>query len=285
VMDQAQNLRSLMEKNNESGVKVIAVTSGKGGVGKSSVALNFAISLSKRGKRVLIVDMDLGLANIDVMLGVKTKYDLLNVIKDHKDIREVIEMGLNGVQFVSGGSGVYELTKLNSAQVNVVIKNLMKLSDIADIIIFDTGAGVSENIIRMVCASHETMLVTTPEPTAIMDAYALVKIVSRQPVKPQIRLIINKAESEREAKAVMQGFIRIAEKYTNMKIDELGFILQDVNMVKAVKLQVPLLVSFPKCPAAHNIEQLTSNYLMNPAHVKFGFGGFLERLLGRNIGS
>jgi len=286
MMDQARNLRAraqhLLEKDRNVGIKVITVTSAKGGVGKSSVALNLAISLSRRGKRVLIVDMDFGLANIDVMLGVKTRYDLMSVIRDHRDIREIIEQGFSGVQFVSGGSGMIELLKLNTNQLGIIIGNLLKLNDIADILLFDTGAGINDNIIKLICASHETLLVTTPEPTAIMDAYALVKVVSTQEVKPNIRLLLNKAETENEAKAAIAGFIRIAEKYTHMKIEELGYILRDDNMVKAVKQQVPLLVSYPKCTAAINIEQLTNRYLLCPEKLKLGFGAFLEKLLGRN---
>ncbi|MHB1313906.1 MAG: MinD/ParA family protein [Christensenellales bacterium] len=280
-MDQAQNLRNIMEKNKHAGIKVVTVTSAKGGVGKSSFTLNFAIALSKRGKRVLIVDMDFGLANIDVMLGIKTKYDLSNVILDQVDIRQVIEQGLNGIQFVSGGSGVYDLMKLNTQQLNGVIENLLKLDDLADTIIFDTGAGVNDHIVRLICASHETLLVTTPEPTAIMDAYALMKIVSREKIKPPVRLIVNKAENEKEALAVMSGFIRIVQKYTEMKIDDLGYILRDENMVKAVKLQVPLMESFSRSVAAVNIENLANRYLSCADKVNLGFGGFLDRLLGK----
>lgn len=280
--DQAKSLRFMMDKGSEAEMKVVTVTSGKGGVGKSSFALNFAIALARRGKKVLIVDMDFGLANIDVMLGVTTKYDLLSVVRDHRDIRDVIQVGLQGIRFISGGSGMYELIKLNTPQLTRIMNNLFRLNDIADTIIFDTGAGINDNIIRLVCASHETILVATPEPTAVMDAYAMVKIVSRQEVTPKIRLVINKAENEREAHAAMSGFIRIAEKYTHMQIDELGYILRDDNMVKAVKQQVPLLVSYPRCAAAYNIEQLTNKYLKMPEQMKLGFSGFMERLLGKN---
>ena len=282
MSDQAQNLRYMMDKSNHKAMKVVTITSGKGGVGKSSFALNFAIALSRRGKKVLLVDMDFGLANIDVMLGVTTKYDLLSVVRDHRDIRDVIEVGLEGVRFISGGSGMYELIKLNTPQLTRIMNNLFQLNDIADTIIFDTGAGITDNILRLICASHETILVVSPEPTAVMDAYAMVKVVSKQDAKPKISLVINKAENEKEAQAAMSGFIRIAQKYTNMKIDELGYILRDDNMVKSIKQQVPLLVSYPRCTAAYNIEQLTTKYLSAPEITKLGFAGFLDRLLARN---
>lgn len=282
-MDQADALRTLMNKNKAPGLKVITVTSAKGGVGKSSIALNLAIALCKRGKRTLIVDMDVGLANIDVMLGVRPKYDLVSVIQNDADIREAIESGQNGVKFISAGSGFDELFHMDAPQLQSLLNTLLTLDDIIDIIIFDTGAGISESIIKLICASHETLLITTPEPTAIMDAYAMVKIASKEPIKPNIQLIINKADNAREAKASSTGFVTIAEKYTGMKIGELGYILTDDNMTKAVKLQIPLLLSYPKCQASASIETLADRYMTQAANVKTGISGFFERLIGRNI--
>lgn len=282
MMDQAQQLRDMMEKKRGSDIHVITVTSAKGGVGKSSVSLNLAIALSRRGRRVLLVDMDLGLANIDVMLGVRARHDLMNVIRDGMDIRDVMEEGQYGVHFISGGSGMVELLNMESDQLTTILESLMDMGDSVDTILFDTGAGINENILRLICASHETLLVTTPEPTAIMDAYALVKITGTREPQPNIRLIVNRADTEREARAASAGFIQIAQKYTNMKVTELGYILQDENVVKAVKLQVPLLISFPSSPAAQGIEQLADRWLMNPEQpARTGLAGFWERLLSR----
>lgn len=280
-MEQAQSLRDIMNKRRDAGVQVITVTSAKGGVGKSSVAVNLAIALGKRGRRTLIVDMDLGLANIDLMLGVKTKDSLLSVIQGEKSVTDIIETGVNGIQFISGGSGMEELLNIPPQQLHRIISKLLGMRDVADTIIFDTGAGISDHIIRLVCASHATWLVTTPEPTSIMDAYALIKLVSRENMQPNVQLILNKAENEREAAAALKGFIQIAEKYTNITIAELGYILRDEHMVAAVKRQVPLMVSYPHSVAAANIEKLADTFLQNAKKPKTGLMGFLERLVGK----
>lgn len=278
-MDQAQSLRNLMDRKKEHAMQVITVTSAKGGVGKSSIALNMAIALSMRGKRTLIVDTDFGLANIDVMLGIRAQYDLSSVIKGEKDIRQIIGVGAHGVKFISGGSGMDDLLNLAPHQLQTIIGQLLSLREGVDVILFDTGAGINSNIIRMMCASHTTWLVTTPEPTAMMDAYALVKIAGREAVKPHIELILNRAENEREANTAMQGFIRIARKYTDMDIGAFGYIVEDGHMVQAVKRQEPLLISFPTSPAAENIKALANKFCaIPPVRSRAGFSGFLEKL-------
>ncbi|MDL2220616.1 MinD/ParA family protein [Eubacteriales bacterium OttesenSCG-928-N14] len=288
MMDQAQSLRNIMAAyaQQPSNTRVITITSGKGGVGKSSLAVNLALALQRRGKRVLIIDMDFGLANIDVMLGVKTQHDLYDVIQEKVDIVDAIESGLEGVRFISGGSGVYDLVKLNALQLHKIVNSLMRLDDLADIILFDTGAGISDNILSLIRSSHETILVTTPEPTAIMDAYAMTKIIHQQNFEtpPKIRLVLNRAESDREAQAAMTGFINIAKKYTGFELEQMGYILRDDRMVNAVKMQSPLLVSYPRCIAAQNIDQLASRLVDEPIvqHQRLGIATFLNRLLGKN---
>ncbi len=282
-MDQAQKLRTNMEKQKRKGMEVITVTGAKGGVGKSSVALNFAIALSRRGRRVLIMDSDFGLANIDIMLGIKPKYDLSSILYKKVDIRDAIEYSADGVAFVSGGSGVQELLELRPDQLESVLCNLYALDDIADTIIFDTGAGINERIMRLITASDETIVVTTPEPTAIMDAYALVKTINRAADRRKLYLVMNIADNEREAKTATDAFICIAQRYTDILIEPLGYILKDENMVKAIKAQVPLLVFMPKSMAALNIAALADKYQDQTSAVKKGIGGFLEKLLGKNF--
>ncbi len=284
MTDQASGLRRLMGEQGEKSTRVITITSGKGGVGKSSIALNLAIALSRRGQRVLIFDTDFGLSNINVMLGVSTRYDLLDVIKRDMDICDVIEQGLEGVQFISGGSGVYELTQLGGEELMRIMNNLKALQDVADVILLDTGAGISDNILRMIYASHETLVVTTPEPTAVVDAYALVKIVSERGSGAQLSLIVNKAGSAAEAESVMDCLVRIAEKNVDTRLGKLGFVERDENMQKAIRTQVPILVSYPNSPASVNIETIASKLVKTPARAAEvpGFKGFLERFLGRS---
>ncbi|MDD5017610.1 MAG: MinD/ParA family protein [Eubacteriales bacterium] len=281
MIDQAEGLRLMANIQKMKQTRIITVASGKGGVGKSSLALNMAIALNRKGKRALIIDMDFGFSNIDVMLGVSTKYDLMDVIKNQKETHEIIEEGLGGVQFISGGSGVYELTQLGTNELMLIVNNLLCLDDIADTIIFDAGAGVSDNILRLIHASHETVLVTTPEPTAVVDAYAMIKIISEQAADTNISLVLNKADSPQEAQTVMEGLIRIAKKNTGIGINNLGYIIRDANMSKAVRMQVPILVSFPKCTASLNIEQIVVKFLNIPTAVskKLGVISFLERFI------
>lgn len=280
-MDQAQSLRDMANKAIEASIQTITVTSAKGGVGKSSVAVNLAIALTRRGKRVLVVDMDLGLANIDLMLGVKTRYNLLNAIEGSMNIADIIEKSSSGVFFISGGSGLRELIKLPPTYINRIISDLLNLRDVADLMIFDTGSGISDYIVRLACASHATWLVTTPEPTAMMDAYALIKQIAADRLKPNIQLILNKADNGREAKAAIEGFIQISSKYTGLTVSELGSIPRDPNMVSAVKKQEPLLISYPNSAASHAIGKIADKVISLDTFERTGFDVFLEKLFGR----
>ncbi len=281
MMDQAQNLRDMM--GNKGNAKVITVTSGKGGVGKSSISLNLAIELSRRGEKVLLIDSDFGFSNIDIMLGVSTKYNLSHVLNRKKEVTDIIECGIEGVQFISGGSGLYDLISMDGFQISRLLNSFRRLDSIADIIIFDTGSGLSENILRMIYASHETILVTTPEPTSITDAYALLKIACRQKNKPNIQLLMNKAKNKKEADAAMNGFVKVVDSYMDLKVKKLGYILRDENMANAVKIQQPLMVSFPKSNAALNIKDIVDGYLNMPKedHTSFGIRNFFDRLVSR----
>lgn len=283
MMDQAEKLRMLMNLKKKQ-MKIVTVTSGKGGVGKSSLALNMGIALNRRGHRALIIDTDFGFSNIDVMLGVRAKYDLMDVIQSRKNIREIIEVGLEGVQFISGGSGIYELTKLESPQLMRIMENVMSLESVSDTIIFDTGAGINDNTLRLIHASHETILVTTPEPTAVVDAYALLKIVDSQGYQPNVNLVLNRVENVREATSVMDGLIRIVEKNTEIPMKKLGMISQDAYMLSAVKEQVPILISHPYCTASADINKLVNSFLnvSVPPRKKPGLAGFFDRFVTKS---
>lgn len=283
MFDQAQVLRIMARKQKSKQTKIITVTSGKGGVGKSSLVLNLAISLKRKGRKVLVIDTDFGFSNIDVMLGVKTKYDLMSVINHNKDIRDIIEVGHEGVQFISGGSGVYELTKLSEQEVINVVNSIKGLENIADTIIFDTGAGVSDNILRLITASDETILVTTPEPTAIVDAYALIKIISEEGISPNLSLVVNQADNPKDAQMASEGLTKIVKKNFDIDINKLGFISRDICMHKAVTRQIPVLVSYPKSIASINIDTLAGRFLNIPAKQsgKTGLASFLEKFLAK----
>ena len=250
--DQARALRELVSRERHN-MKIISVTSGKGGVGKTSVTVNLALALSRLGQVVLVVDADFGLANIDVMLGINSKYNLSHLIKGQRTLDDIIQQGYQGVRFISGGSGIFELLQMESRQIDQLVGSLLGLDNAPDVILFDTGAGINENILRLVMASSEAIVVTTPEPTAILDAYALVKTISRRADAPPVRLIMNKAENRREADNAVFGFQGIIRKYLGIDVEALGCVLFDAEVTKSIKRQTPLLVSHPNGQTAREI--------------------------------
>ena len=274
MSDQAKALRDIINKVNNDNIstpigkmkttaKVLTITSGKGGVGKTNVTVNLAIALSEMGHRVVVIDADLGLANIDVMLGMMPKYNLLDVIKNDKSIIEILSKGPKNVKFISGGSGAEELVRLSPNELEMFIKNIGMLDKIADIILIDTGAGITDNVLRFVMAANDVVLVTTPEPTAISDAYALIKAIGTRDDKKKINLIINKSESAIEAQTVMQKLNAVASKFLKVKLNFLGYLSNDPIVSKAVKQQTPFLVSFPNSIISKNMIELSKKVVKN----------------------
>jgi len=281
VPDQAQSLRDIVGNTPSRTMKLISVASGKGGVGKSSITVNLAIALAKLGQRVLVVDADFGLANVDIMLGVSAKFNLGHVLRGEKKLFEVIQEGYEGVRFISGGSGVFELLRMDEAQVQAIVQSLLTLRDPADIILFDMGAGVHENIVRTVLESTETIIVTTPEPTAVLDAYALVKtVLHTQPVHP-LRLVMNRAGSAKEGQTVAEGFRRIVKQNLEANISLLGCVEFDDEMSKAIKRQTPIMASHPNSDVAESIMSIARTLLELPDPPKTGK---LSRLFARLLG-
>lgn len=296
-MDQAEKLRMVIDnlKNNlnanqvqppvmqkKRSARVITVTSGKGGVGKTNISINLAIALSEKGLRVIIIDADFGLANIDVLFGIIPKYSLVDVIRNSRSILEVLTDGPGGIRFISGGSGVEELTKLDRDQINRFVENMELLDRLADIIIVDTGAGLSENVMSFIMAADDVLLVTTPEPTSITDAYALVKMVSNRGKNKRIKVIVNKADNIDEAEDVMNKLALVAEKFLGIKLEPAGSILQDELVVKAVKLQKPFSMAYPKSLATRSIKQIAMKIIESGEETQMqhnGIKGFFNRLV------
>lgn len=299
-MDQAEKLRSIINslnniKPNSEGTqesmgvsmrkktRVITVTSGKGGVGKTNVSINLALLLSEAGNRVVVIDADFGLANVDVVLGIMPEYTLLDVIKDDKEIVDILTEGPNNLKFISGGSGVEELIKLEKWQLDKFMEKMSQLDEIADIIIIDTGAGLHDNVLSFVMAADEVILVTTPEPTSITDAYALIKMVSRMDKNKKLRIVVNRAEDNEEAGQILKKLVLAAEKFLSYKIEALGFVLNDPTVTKAVKMQQPFIISFPKCPASKYVRdianKLIQSYEEKDAQPAGGIKGFVGRLM------
>lgn len=277
MKDQAERLREIISgiKNskedekttgrisNKPASRVITITSGKGGVGKTNFTVNLGIKFAQMGLRVVIIDADLGLANVDVVMGKMSKYNLSDVINSSKDILEILEEGPNGVKFISGGSGVQELVKLNKTQLVDLLIKLGKLDEEADVILIDTGAGLSENVISFVHAAREVILVTTPEPTSITDAYALIKTITHKDKAKNIKVVVNRADNPAEAFNILDKLNVVTQKFLGIKLHKLGYILNDACVTKAVKIQQPFVLSFSKSEASRNMNDIALTLMDN----------------------
>ncbi len=261
-MDQAEKLRNIIKKDNQQlrTARVITVTSGKGGVGKSSISVNLAIQLSRLGKRVVILDADFGLANVEVMLGIRPTYTLADLMFKGKSIQDIITVGPGDIGFISGGSGIRELTNLTGDQVRSLVHMLNALDEFADVIIIDTGAGISDIVLELVAFSTEILLVATPEPTSITDAYALMKTLRRRedfiPKDASIKMIGNRTVSEEQGWELYQKLKVVVDKFLGIQLEYLGMIPQDDHIQKAVMKQQPLSLTYPNAPSARAIMEL-----------------------------
>lgn len=278
-MDQAQQLRNIIKSQNQGRgtARVITVTSGKGGVGKSNISVNLAIALSKIGKKVIILDADFGFANVEVMFGIIPKYNLGDLMFRGKGLQEIITYGPENIGFISGGSGISELSNISRSQIEYLTHKLYELDEIADVIIIDTGAGITDSVIEFVMASSEVLLVVTPEPTSITDAYALLKILNNKMnsnvEQATIKMVANRISTKDEAKELYTKLNMVVERFLTIKMDFLGGIPQDSNVSKAVMQQKPYTISYPNSPSSKAVFEL-ANILCdnNPEENKTGKG-------------
>lgn len=260
-MDQANRLRNLMEnkKVDSSYIfnnRLITITSGKGGVGKSNFTLNLAISLSQIDKKVVIIDADFGMANIEVLYGAAPKKSLLNLLRGENSISEIITEGPNGISIISGGSGLTELAALNVKQVEFLIQTFAFLDAHYDFILMDTGAGASHQVINLVKASKETIIVTTPEPTALTDAYTMIKILKNLEFIPNMFIVINRVENDKEGEDIYHKLNRVSQKFLGLDLRLLGYIPDDDAMVKSIRKQKPIVLEQPKATSAKAINAI-----------------------------
>lgn len=261
-MDQAEQLRNIIKKQNRKQhvARVITVTSGKGGVGKSNISVNLAIQMSRIGKRVVVLDADFGLANIEVMLGIRPKYSMADMMFRGRSIREIISEGPENIGFISGGSGLREMTNLGRDQVVSLVNMMYELDHIADVILIDTGAGISDTVMELVAASAEVLLIATPEPTSITDAYALLKTLHRHSDfdsdQTSIKVVGNRIQSYDEGKDLFNKLSAVVGKFLEIEMEYLGAIPYDEKMSQAVMKQQPVSLAYPNAPAARAILEL-----------------------------
>ncbi|WP_410510838.1 MinD/ParA family protein [Paenibacillus sp. BR2-3] len=292
MMDQAQSLRQLVSSQDskrsnggEATARIITVCSGKGGVGKSNFTLNFALALKAMGKRVLLFDADIGMANIDVLMGVSSKYNLYHLLKREAEIDQIIQLGPNSLPFIAGGSGMDELFSLSDSDLNYFTSQIAQIADSMDFILFDTGAGLSKETMKFITSADDCLVVTTPEPTAITDAYALMKVVHNSHPEVAFKLIVNQAGDEKEATATSDRIRMAADRFLQLSIPFLGYISADTHVVQAVKKQIPFSMAFPNSAAAKDIQRLTLSYLAcSPKEISKlqGIKGFISKWLKRS---
>lgn len=293
--DQAEQLRELMRaKNNNSQTvpsgatkqarktRIITVASGKGGVGKTNVSVNMALAYARLGKKVIVMDADLGLANVNVMLNMIPKYNLYHVIRKQKTMKDILLDTEYGIQIVAGASGFSKIANLSEDERQNFIQELYTLSN-ADIIIIDTSAGVSNNVLSFVAAADDAVIVTTPEPTAITDAYGIIKIIATEidNLNMGLKLVVNRVKTVAEAKKVADRMINIAGQFLNLKVDYLGFIYDDPAVPQAVLRQRPFMVLDPKSKASLCVQHIVGRMEKTEIRQDGGLGNLIKRLFGR----
>lgn len=244
-MDQAATLRKITDPDSTREIRVMAITSGKGGVGKTNVVANLAIALSRMGKKVLILDADLGLGNIDILLGLAPRYNLRHLLSGEKSVSEIMIEGPSGILILPASSGFEELTALSMEQQLNLLSAIEKVSDRIDILLIDTGAGISSNVIYFNLVAQDIIVVVSPEPTSITDAYALMKILSVRHNEKRFRLLVNLAKTPQEAKDVYRRLSIVADRFLNISIDYLGDIPLDDHLPLAVCQQKAAFELFP----------------------------------------
>ncbi len=289
--DQAQSIRDI--KNSEKSAvltdaaktgrrrKIIAITSGKGGVGKSNIAVNLGITLTRFGHRVLIVDADVGLANLDLLLGLTPKYNISHVINGKKQLEEVMVTGPSGIRLLPASSSGRIVADFTSEKRSELVKKLREDADLADIVFIDTGGGITDNIIEFLMLADEVILVTTPEPTSIMDSYGVVKILAQEKEESIVHLLVNMAEDQADALHVSSTMKMITKQLINVTLEDLGWIGSDGCVSKSVRQQQPFVLLYPSSRAAkavHRIAMRMSNCEVDIVTER-GLSGLLHRII------
>ena len=236
--------------------RVIAITSGKGGVGKTNIVANLGLALSRLGKKVLILDADLGLGNLDVLIGLAPKYNLSHVISGEKSIREIILKGPGNVEILPASSGIQELTQLSNQQKIQILTKLDLLIDSFDVLLIDTAAGISTNVLDFNATAQEILIVVSPEPTSLTDAYALMKVLSLKYSEKHCKLIVNQASSDQEGREIYRQLNLVAERFLDISVKYLGCVLFDEKVTKSVKRQQTVLELYPDSPASKSFVML-----------------------------
>lgn len=285
MLDQAEALRTMVKKAGEEpqtdDIRVISVTSGKGGVGKTNVVANLAYTMSRMGKRVLVLDADLGLGNLDVLLGLAPKYHIGHLLSGERSLDEILVRGPNGIMILPASSGVQELTSLTECEKFTFISELDNLKESIDVLLIDTGAGISSNVLYFNIAAQEILVVVTPEPTSITDGYAIMKVLFQKHGERRFKLTVNSVRSLKEGLDVYNNLCMVADRYLDISIDYLGSIPYDENLPKAVREQKAISELYPRSKASEAFFDLTKTILESePERAKGNIQFLWKRLIG-----
>ncbi len=279
--DQAQELKEMMSNNRKT--RIIAITSGKGGVGKSNLSVNMAIAYAQQGKKVILIDGDLGMANVNVLMNIVPQYNLMQVINKQKTMQEIITDTEFGIKFIAGANGFSKIANLTVDELDYFAKQFSMLGN-ADIIIIDTGAGIANNVLQFVAAADEVYVVTTPEPTAITDAYGIIKIITTELVdrETNIKLLVNRVHSADEGKRISERIINIAAQFLNYKVDYIGFVYDDPVVQASVIRQKPFIVVNPTSKPSQCIKHIVGRIEKSDNGSSEGVTSFLKKFLRKS---
>lgn len=265
MLDQASKLRTMVDNNkketkNEKSIKIYSVVSGKGGVGKTNLSVNLAIKLQQTGKKVLILDADVGLCNSNILLGVNTSLNLHQVLNGEASLEDIIVTGPEGVDILLGGADLFDMEALDFSKQKKIISGLSALGSY-DILIIDNSAGISRQTLTFTIFAHELILITTPEPTAITDAYSFLKALSIYQLKDRVKVVINQIPDIATGEETYNKLLLTCEKFLKLKLESVGYIFNDIRVTKAVMAQQPIVLKYPNSLASKNYTQICNNIL------------------------
>ena len=281
MIDQAESLRRLMskekfiERNNKA--RIITVTSGKGGVGKSNFVVNLGMSLVKRGKKVLIFDADIGMGNDDVLMGIYPKNNVLDLINGKITIDEAIIEGPYGIKLLPGGSGLNNIEDIDEIKRRIFLSKIEELEGF-DYIFIDTGAGISRSVLAFIACCDEVILVTTPEPTSLTDGYSLIKAMNHFNIKNKASIVVNKVLEKEEGERTFLKFKSAVNKFLKVDVNFLGYIYEDKKLILSVRKQTPFIIEYPKCDASICIESISDKILNSNNDSSIGAKGLFRKL-------
>jgi len=282
MTDQASRLRALTQRQAPETPlfpsRVLAITSGKGGVGKTNVVAGLAMALAQTGERVAVLDADFGLANLDILLGLSPQYTLEHVLRGERVLEEIMVEGPMGIQVIPASSGIQELTRLDTAAELRLIQGLQRVAQQRDWLLIDTAAGIHDSVVKLLMAAQEVILVTTPEPTSLVDAYAMVKVVHLRDPQKSLWLLINNAQNPDEAEETIEQLQAATQRFLGRELNLLGMIPNDPHLLQAVRQQRGVLELYPRSPAALAFKSLAQHLKQNVPLQRDGFAAFWNQL-------